>query len=152
MGGERGWKGFNLYIYPIGGAIKSGKLILIIEDNEKNMKLMRDLLQYEGYEILGTDTAEEGLRLAEEYIPALILMDIGLPGINGFEALKRLRDSSATAGIPVIAVTASVMTQDQQKVVDAGFDGYQKKPIEIDEFLEAVRGVIERSRGERSPE
>jgi DNA-binding response OmpR family regulator len=116
------------------------------------MKLVRDLLQYEGYETLETDTAEEGLRLAEEYLPTLILMDIGLPGISGFEALKRLRASSATAGIPVIAVTASVMTQDQQKIMDAGFDGYQKKPIEIDEFLEVVRGTIERSRGERSTE
>lgn len=130
----------------------SGKLILIIEDNEKNMKLVRDLLQYEGYKTLETDRAEEGLRLAEEYLPALILMDIGLPGMNGFEALKRLRAGSATASIPVIAVTASVMTQDQQKVMDAGFDGYQKKPIEIDEFLEAVSGIIERSRGERSSE
>jgi len=116
------------------------------------MKMVRDLLQHEGYEILGTDTAEEGLRLAEEYIPALILMDIGLPGMNGFEALKRLRASSATAGIPVIAVTASVMTQDQQKVMDAGFDGCQKKPIDIDEFLEAVHGVIERFRGKGSAE
>jgi two-component system cell cycle response regulator DivK len=116
------------------------------------MKLMRDLLQYEGYETIETDTAEEGLRLAEEHIPVLILMDIGLPGMSGFEALKRLRASSATAGIPVIAVTASVMTQDHQKIIAAGFDGYQRKPIDIDEFLEAVRGTIERSRGERSTE
>jgi two-component system cell cycle response regulator DivK len=130
----------------------SGKLILIIEDNEKNMKLVRDLLHYKGYETLETETAEEGLRLAEEYLPGLILMDIGLPGMNGFEALKRLRASSATASIPVIAVTASVMTHDQQKVKDAGFNGYQRKPIDIDEFLEAVRGIIEHSLGERGPE
>ena len=130
----------------------SGKLILVIEDNEKNMKLVRDLLQYEGYEIMETDTAEEGLRLAGEYLPALILMDIGLPGISGFEALKRLRASSTTAGIPVVAVTASVMTQDHQKITEAGFDGYQRKPIDIDEFLEAVRGTIERFGGERSTE
>ena len=130
----------------------SGKLILVIEDNEKNMKLVRDLLQYEGYEVLEADTAEEGLRLAGEYLPALILMDIGLPGMSGFEALKRLRASSATAGIPVIAVTASVMTQDHQKITAAGFDGYQRKPIDIDEFLEAVRGTLERSGGERSTE
>ncbi|MFA7383629.1 MAG: response regulator [Desulfurivibrionaceae bacterium] len=130
----------------------SGKLILVIEDNEKNMKLVRDLLQYEGYEVLETETAEEGLRLVEEHIPTLILMDIGLPGMNGFEALKCLRASSATAGIPVIAVTASVMTQDHQKIMDAGFDGYQRKPIDIDEFLEAVRVTIERSFGERSTE
>jgi CheY-like chemotaxis protein len=130
----------------------SGKLILVVEDNEKNMKLVRDLLQYEGYEILEADTAEEGLRLAGEYLPALILMDIGLPGISGFEALKRLRASSATAGIPVIAVTASVMTQDQQKITEAGFDGYQRKPLDIDEFLEAVRGTLERFGAERSTE
>lgn len=130
----------------------SGKLILVVEDNEKNMKLVRDLLQYEGYEILEADTAEEGLRLAGEYLPALILMDIGLPGISGFEALKRLRASSATAGIPVIAVTASVMTQDQQKITEAGFDGYQRKPLDIDEFLEAVRGAIGRFGAERSAE
>jgi CheY-like chemotaxis protein len=116
------------------------------------MKLERDLLQHEGYETIETDTAEEGLRLAEEHIPVLILMDIGLPGINGFEAFKRLRASSATAAIPVIAVTASVMTHDQQKVMAAGFDGYQKKPIDIDEFLETVRGIIEHSSGERSTE
>lgn len=130
----------------------SGKLILVIEDNEKNMKLVRDLLQYEGYEILEADTAEEGLRLAGEYLPALILMDIGLPGMNGFEALKHLRASSATAGIPVIAVTASVMTQDHQKISEAGFDGYQRKPIDIDEFLEAVRGTVERFGTERITE
>ncbi|MBI5634343.1 MAG: response regulator [Nitrospirae bacterium] len=130
----------------------SGKLILVIEDNEKNMKLMRDLLQYEGYEILEADTAEEGLRLAGEYLPALTLMDIGLPGMNGFEALKRLRASSATAGIPVIAVTASVMTQDHQKITEAGFDGHQRKPINIDEFLEAVRDTIERFGAERLTE
>ena len=130
----------------------SGKLILVIEDNEKNMKLMRDLLQYEGYEVLEADTAEEGLRLAGEYLPALILMDIGLPGMNGFEALKHLRAGSATAGIPAIAVTASVMTQDQQKITEAGFDGYQRKPIDIDEFLEAVRDTIERLGAERGTE
>ena len=116
------------------------------------MKLVRDLLQLEGYETLETDTAEEGLRVAEEHVPVLILMDIGLPGMNGFEALKRLRASSATAGIPVIAVTASVMTHDQQKIMTAGFDGYQKKPIDIDEFLEAVRAAVEHSRGERNTE
>ncbi|MBI5641627.1 MAG: response regulator [Nitrospirae bacterium] len=130
----------------------SGELILVIEDNEKNMKLVRDLLQYQGYGILETDTAEKGLLLAGEHLPALILMDIGLPGISGFEALKRLRASSATAGIPVIAVTASVMTQDHEKIAAAGFDGYQRKPIDIDEFLEAVRSTLERSGGERSTE
>ena len=124
-----------------------GKLILIIEDNEKNMKLMRDLLRYEGYEPLGADTAEEGLRLAEQRAPALILMDIGLPGMNGFEALKKLRENPATATIPVMAVTASVMTQDQEKIMAAGFDAFQKKPVDIDEFLECLRRTLEDPRG-----
>ena len=127
-----------------------GQLILIIEDNEKNMKLMRDLLRYEGYEPLGTDTAEEGLRLAEQRAPALILMDIGLPGMNGFEALKRLRENPATATIPVMAVTASVMTQDQEKIMAAGFDAFQKKPLDIDEFLEALRRTLQDAPGEAS--
>lgn len=122
----------------------SGRLILIIEDNEKNRKLVRDLLQYEGYQTLETDTAEEGLRLAREYLPALVLMDIALPGMNGFEALRQLRADSETEGIPVIAVTASAMAHDQQKIMAAGFDGYQRKPIDIDEFLESVRGVLEK--------
>jgi len=119
-----------------------GQLILIVEDNAKNMKLMRDLLQYEGYEPLGADTAEEGLRLAQQRAPALILMDIGLPGMNGFEALKRLRENPATATIPVMAVTASVMTQDQEKIMAAGFDAFQKKPVDIDEFLEVLRRTL----------
>jgi two-component system cell cycle response regulator DivK len=125
-----------------------GQLILIVEDNEKNMKLMRDLLRYEGYEPLGADTAEEGLRLAEERAPALILMDIGLPGMNGFEALKRLRGNPATAAIPVMAVTASVMTQDQEKIMAAGFDAFQKKPLDLDEFLAALRRTLRDPRGE----
>jgi two-component system, cell cycle response regulator DivK len=113
------------------------------------MKLMRDLLRYEGYEPLETDRAEEGLLLATQYAPVLILMDIGLPGMNGFEALKHLRANVATAGIPVIAVTASVMTHDQEKIMSAGFDGYQRKPIDIDEFIETVSCIIERSRSKR---
>jgi two-component system cell cycle response regulator DivK len=128
-----------------------GELILIVEDNEKNMKLMRDLLRYEGYEPLGTDTAEEGLRLAEQRAPALILMDIGLPGMNGFEALKRLRENPATRAIPVIAVTASVMTQDQEKITAAGFDALQKKPLDIDEFLAVLRRTLLRFDGNEGP-
>lgn len=127
----------------------SGELILIVEDNEKNQKLLRDVLQYEGYPTIETETAEEALILAKEKLPALILMDIALPGMNGFEALKLLRTHPETKGIPVIAVTASVMTQDQQKIMDAGFDDYQKKPIDIDEFPVAVRNMLEYSTDKR---
>ena len=119
------------------------ELILIIEDNEKNRKLMRDVLQVKGYRTVESETAEEGLRLAGTLAPALILMDIHLPGMNGIEALGALRADPATRGIPVMAVTASVMPQDRQKVTSAGFDGYQSKPINVKEFLKAVKETLD---------
>jgi two-component system cell cycle response regulator DivK len=124
----------------------TGELILIIEDHEKNRKLLRDVLQHKGYRTLETETAEEGIELARQVQPALILMDIQLPGMDGIEAFGRLRAESATRKIPVIAVTASAMTEDQLKIREAGFDGYQQKPISIIPFLDAVRAVLERRR------
>ncbi len=125
----------------------ANELILIVEDNEKNRKLMRDVLQFKGYRIIETDTAEEGIRLARDRQPALILMDFHLPGMNGIEALGRLRGEPATRGIPVLAVTASAMTEDKQKILAAGFDGLQTKPIRVKDFVEAVADTIARSRG-----
>ena len=125
----------------------AGELILIVEDNEKNRKLVRDVLQFKGYQTVESETAEEGLRLAQERPPALILMDIQLPGMNGIEALGHLRADARTRDIPVMAVTASAMTQDRQKILAAGFDGYQSKPINVKDFLEAVRAMLERPKG-----
>ena len=125
----------------------ANELILIVEDNEKNRKLVRDVLQFKGYQIIETDTAEEGIRLARERQPALILMDFHLPGMNGIEALGRLRGEPATRGIPVLAVTASAMTEDKQKILAAGFDGLQTKPIRVKDFVQAVEDTIARSRG-----
>jgi two-component system cell cycle response regulator DivK len=122
----------------------AGELILVVEDNEKNRKLVRDVLAVKGYRLLETETGEDGLRTAREQHPALILMDIQLPGIDGIETLRRLRADPATAVIPVVAVTASAMTQDRQKILAAGFDGYQAKPISIRPFLELVREVLDR--------
>jgi len=116
---------------------------LMVEDNDKNRKLMRDLLQVKGYSTLEAESAEEGIRLAGEKNPSLILMDIQLPGMNGIEALRRLRADPETKAIPVIAVTASVMSHDEKEILDAGFDGYQRKPLNIREFLEAVRRTLE---------
>ena len=124
----------------------SGETILIIEDNEKNLKLMRDILQFKGYHTLEAETAEEGIRIARESIPDLILLDIQLPGMNGIEALGVLRGDADTAGIPAIAVTASVMTHDRGKLIEAGFDDYQSKPIEIKEFLGRVEQMLEAGR------
>ena len=116
--------------------------ILIVEDNEKNMKLVRDVLQVKGYATLEAMTGEDGVRLAKERLPALVLMDIQLPGISGIEALKQLRADPATAAIPVIAVTASVMASDRRNITDAGFDGYVGKPLNLKEFLAAVASAL----------
>ena len=124
----------------------AGELILIVEDHEKNRKLVRDVLQAKGYRTMETETAEEGIRVARESAPALILMDIQLPGIDGIAALKLLRADAATRDIPVIAVTASAMTHNRQEILAAGFDGYQSKPISIREFLEIVRTTLDRGR------
>jgi two-component system cell cycle response regulator DivK len=120
--------------------------ILIVEDNDKNMKLVRDVLQAKGYATLEAATGEDGVRLARAHRPDLVLMDIQLPGISGIEALRQLRGDAATAAIPVIAVTASVMAQDRHDITAAGFDAYVGKPISLKEFLDAVRtGLAGRS-------
>ena len=123
----------------------AGELILIVEDNEKNRKLERDVLQFHGYKIAEAETGEEGVRLARETVPALVLMDIQLPGISGIEALRQLRADPLTQAVPIIAVTASAMTQDRQKIMAAGFDGYQSKPINLKEFVAAVRQMLDRT-------
>jgi len=122
----------------------AGELILIVEDNDKNRKLERDVLQFHGYRTAEAETGEEGVRLARESAPALVLMDIQLPGIDGIEALRQLRADPRTRSIPVIAVTASAMTQDRQKILAAGFDGYQSKPINVKDFVAAVRQMLDR--------
>ena len=118
-------------------------VILIVEDNEKNLKLVRDVLQVKGYETLEAGTGEEGLKIARESKPNLILMDIQLPGMSGIEALKALRAAPATAGIPVIAITASVMQQDRQQIMSAGFNGFIEKPINLRVFLDTVQKAMQ---------
>jgi two-component system cell cycle response regulator DivK len=122
----------------------ANELILIVEDNEKNLKLVRDVLQYRGYQTIEAGTGEEGVRLAKERHPDLVLMDIQLPGIDGITALGQLRADASTRAIPVIAVTASAMTHDRKKIMAAGFDGYQSKPIKVREFMDAVRETLDR--------
>jgi two-component system cell cycle response regulator DivK len=128
----------------------AGELILLVEDNDKNRKLVRDVLTVKGYRLVEAENGEDGVRLAQEHHPALILMDIQLPGINGIEALRQLRADAATAGIPVMAVTASAMTHDRQAIMAAGFDAYQSKPISVRPFLELVREVLDRPPGAHS--
>jgi two-component system cell cycle response regulator DivK len=125
------------------------ELILVVEDDEKSRRLVRDLLTYNGYQILEASNGLEGVRLAQEHKPVLILMDIQLPDISGIEARERLRADANTAGIPVIAVTASVMPEDRQRVIDAGFEGYHRKPINVKEFVGAIKDMLA-SRAESS--
>ena len=116
----------------------AGERILVVEDNEKNMKLFRDVLQATGYSTLEASTGEEAVELALSHIPALVLMDVQLPGIDGVEALARLRRDVRTASIPVLALTAQAMHGDRERFLKAGFADYLSKPVEIAELLRTV--------------
>jgi two-component system cell cycle response regulator DivK len=115
------------------------KTILIVEDNEKNMKLARDILRAKGYAVLEAVTGSDGVALALQHRPDLVLMDIQLPDINGIEAFSRIRADSAMARVPVVAFTASVTANDRSRIGDAGFDAFLGKPIQLKEFVETVR-------------
>ena len=123
----------------------ANELILIVEDNEKNMKLARDVLTFKGYRVAEAVTGEEGVAAAAKDKPDLILMDYQLPGIDGIEAFRRVRDDPATAHIPIIAVTASAMPEEANKMKHAGFDGFLTKPINIREFTAAVAQALAKS-------
>jgi len=118
-------------------------LVLIIEDNEKNLRLAQDLLEYGGFRTLSARTAMEGIALAQEHLPDAVLMDIQLPDIDGVAALAHLRADDRTRAIPVAAVTAFAMSSDRRRLLEAGFDGYFSKPIDIDRLIDDVRGLCE---------
>ena len=113
--------------------------ILLVEDNEKNMKLFRDVLRAAGYETLEATTGGQALKLAVEHDPDLVLLDVGLPDIDGVAVLGRLRTEDRTASIPVLALTAQAMTGDRERFLAAGFDGYVSKPVNIVALVETVR-------------
>ena len=117
-------------------------VILVVEDNERNLKLLRDVLEYAGYDVRAARTGEDGIALAVKEPPDLVLMDLQLPGIDGTEALRRLRKNPRTADIPVVAVTAQAMKQDRERVLEAGFNGYVSKPISVRAFPDQVRGFL----------
>ena len=117
----------------------AGERVLVVEDNEKNMKLFRDVLQATGYTPVEASSGEEALTLATGIVPALVLMDIQLPDIDGIEALRRLREDERMARIPVLALTAQAMEGDRERFLDAGFDGYLSKPVDVAELVEMVR-------------
>ena len=119
----------------------SGERILVVEDNPKNMKLVRDVLLFAGYEVIEATSGEDGVRLAAQRHPDLILMDLQLPGIDGAEALRRIR-SDGVGAVPVVAVTASAMNEDRDRVYAAGFDGYVQKPISVRELQQQVQDFL----------
>ncbi|MFP6732334.1 MAG: response regulator [Rhodospirillales bacterium] len=118
------------------------KTILIVEDNELNMKLFNDLLQAHGYETLQTKDGREAMEMTEEYHPDLILMDIQLPKISGLEITRQIKQKDDLKSIPVIAVTAFAMKGDEEKIMEGGCDGYISKPISVPTFLETVAGFL----------
>ena len=120
-------------------------LVLIVEDNPRNLKLARDVLDHNGYRVLEATTAEDGLVLARERHPQLVLMDVGLPGMDGVEALVRLRADPATAGIPVAALTAFAMKDDRERFLAAGFDAYLEKPLDVRTFPREVARLLVRA-------
>ena len=122
------------------------KTILIVEDNDKNMKLVRDILGHKGYTTLEAATGEEGVRLAVEHLPDLVLMDIQLPDIDGITALARIRQHARLDAVPVLAVSASVMPEDQHKIVTSGFDAYITKPISLKPFVATVERFLKDGR------
>lgn len=122
----------------------AGELILIVEDNEKNLKLERDVLQFHGYRTLEATTAVEGIALATEHLPDLVLMDIQLDDMDGTEALKALRADPSTHAIPVVALTAFAMASDEDRLLGEGFDGYLAKPIDVKTFPAEVARYCEK--------
>lgn len=116
----------------------SGALILIVEDNPKNLKLFRDVLQFKGYQTIEADSAEAGIAIAREHKPALILMDIQLPQMNGDEAMKVLKADDTTRHIPIVAVTSFAMKGDRERLLADGFNAYVSKPIDIKELPQIV--------------
>lgn len=117
-------------------------VVLLVEDNDRNLKLARDVLEYAGFTVLVAMSGEEAVSRAQSAHPDLILMDLQLPGIDGHEALGRLRDDTRTAAIPVVALTAYAMRQDRERALEAGFDGYLQKPIDVRRFPDQVRAHL----------
>ena len=117
-------------------------LILIVEDDEKSRRLMRDVLQHQGYLVTETDQSEIGIELIRKLNPALVLMDIHLPGMSGLDAIREIRNDVSIAGTCVVAVTASVMGNVREKVREAGFDGFEQKPLNLQTFLSTVKRLV----------
>jgi two-component system cell cycle response regulator DivK len=123
--------------------VTGAPLILVVEDNARNLKLVRDVLEHHGYRTLGACDGEDGIALARAYLPELTLMDVQLPGIDGVEALRRLRGDPATSALRVAALTAFAMKDDRERLLGAGFDGYLEKPIDVRAFPSDIAALLD---------
>jgi len=128
-----------------------GELILIVEDNEQNRKVARDLLQVHGYATIEAETGEDAIALVATRVPDLVVMDVRLPGMSGVDTLAKLRAAPTTRDLPVLAFTASVMPQDRSEIMAAGFDAFLSKPIDLEAFLQAVADALTRRRSRGAP-
>lgn len=117
--------------------------ILVVEDNPLNLKLVRDVLQFAGYDVIEAQSGEEGVRAAQADPPDLVLLDLQLPGIDGTETLRRLRKGPLARDVPVVAVTASAMAEDRERATLAGFDGYVEKPISVRELPGQIEAFLD---------
>ena len=118
--------------------------ILLVEDNEMNRDMLSRRLQKMGYEVVLAIDGEEGMAKAQSELPALILMDMSLPGIDGWEATRRLKAAPQSQKIPVIALTAHAMTDDRDKALAAGCDDFDTKPVELSRLLSKIQALLER--------
>ena len=126
-------------------------VVLLVEDNPRNLKLARDVLEFGGFVVVIATTGEEGVEKARATLPDVILMDLQLPGIDGYAALELIRGHGPTAHIPVVALTAFAMRRDRERVMASGFAGYLEKPISVREFPAQVRRHLPRQNDRRSP-
>ncbi len=120
-----------------------GRRVLVVEDDEKSRRLLVDVLGFHGYEVVAVGSGEQGLREAHERRPDAVLVDVQLPGISGFDVLAALRWEASGERIPVVAVTASAMEHDRRRILAAGFDAYQPKPVNIHQLIETLRHLLE---------
>ena len=119
--------------------------ILVVEDNADNREIYCTMLRHHGYTVAEAETGENGIRVAGEVLPAVVLMDVSMPGIDGFEATRRLKADPRTAAIPVVAVTAHALAEDRMRALQAGCDGYLAKPVEPRRVLEEVQRLVARA-------
>jgi CheY-like chemotaxis protein len=124
------------------GKVGQGRLVLVVEDNSRSRRLVRDLLELHGFESVDVETAEEGLEAVKRQVPALVLLDVQLPGMDGVAALRLLRADACSARVPVIAVTAYAMRGDEERFLADGFDDYISKPIDVRSFIGRLRRVL----------